>query len=124
MSHASAMTAASSALSPAVDTVTTRSAALICSSRFTAVRCRMSGALAHRERLPGAVGERLVRGQDDGSRAHALMRGINARRRCALFLLSLDRLEHAMARHDDAVVGRDQVLLGAIDDRPHALLQR
>src|SRR5262249_45705524 len=25
---------------------------------------------------------------------------------------------------DDAVVGRDQVLLGAIDDRPHAFLQR
>src|SRR5262249_10231419 len=29
-----------------------------------------------------------------------------------------------VARHDDAVVGRDQVLLGAVADRPHAFLQR
>ena len=30
----------------------------------------------------------------------------------------------AVARHDDAVVGGDEVLLGAVLDRPHALLQR
>src|SRR6266545_7096942 len=29
-----------------------------------------------------------------------------------------------MARRDDAVIGGDEVLLGAIDDWPHAFLQR
>ena len=40
--------------------------------------------------------------------------------------LSFERpggLQQPVARHDDPVVGRDQVFLGAIDDRPHAFLQ-
>ncbi len=42
----------------------------------------------------------------------------------ALFRQRLRRPHQAMTRHDDAVVGRDQVFLGAVDDRPHAFLQR
>ena len=52
------------------------------------------------------------------------MRRIDAGRDRALLHQRLCRLEQAMPRHDDAVVGGDQVLLGAIDDRPHAFLQR
>ena len=34
------------------------------------------------------------------------------------------RLEQAVPRHDDGVVGGDEVLLGAVLDRPHAFLHR
>ena len=48
---------------------------------------------------------------------------IEARRRLAL-LHRRAALRSRMPRHDDGVVGRDQVLLGAVRDRPHAFLQR
>src|SRR5829696_4323513 len=62
--------------------------------------------------------------QDDGHRAHLLVRGIAARRERALGGEILRRLHESMARHDDAVVGGHQVFLGAVLKRPHAFLQR
>src|SRR4029453_11137149 len=76
------------------------------------------------QRVAGAFGERHLRRQHDGGGSHFLVHGIDAGRRDALVDESLDRSQEAMPRHDDAVVGRHQVLLGAIDDRAHALLQR
>src|SRR4029450_12617870 len=49
---------------------------------------------------------------------------IDARRDRAFVDQRLRGAHQPMARPDDAVVGRDQVLLGAIADRTHALLQR
>ena len=53
-----------------------------------------------------------------------MVRGIDARRRDAFLRQRLGRPHQSMPRHDDAVVGGDQVLLGAVADRTHALLQR
>src|SRR5437762_9335274 len=50
--------------------------------------------------------------------------GIDAGRRDALVHQRLGGPQQAVARHDDAVVGGDEVLLGAVADRAHALLQR
>ena len=52
------------------------------------------------------------------------MRRIDAGRRDAPLRQRLGGPHQAVARHDDSVVGGDQVLLGAVADRPHALLQR
>src|SRR3954468_6235027 len=80
--------------------------------------------LARQERVFGGFLERLVRFQHDRDRPHALVRGVDAGRDRALVGMRLGGPQHAVARHDDAVVGRNQVLLGAIADRPHAFLQR
>src|SRR4051794_16937257 len=85
---------------------------------------RVRDAFAHGERLARALVERLILRQHDRRGAHALMRRIDAGRRDALLVQRLDRLQHAMPRHDDAVVGGDQILFRAVDDRAHALLQR
>src|SRR4051812_27809670 len=79
--------------------------------------------LARQERLFGGFLERLVWFQHDRDRTHALVRRVDARRDRAFVGVRLGGPQHAMARHDDAVVGRNQVLLGAIADRPHAFLQ-
>ena len=61
--------------------------------------------------------------QHDRGRAHRVRRRIEA-----IGLLALRHREcglaQAHARHDHAVVGRDQILLAAILDRPAALLDR
>src|SRR4051812_16217045 len=49
---------------------------------------------------------------------------IDAGRYHALVGQGLGRAYQTVAGHDDAVVGGDEVLLGAVDDRPHAFLQR
>ena len=49
---------------------------------------------------------------------------IDAGRNRPLLRQRLRGPHQAVPRHDDAVVGRDQILLGAVDDRPHAFLQR
>src|ERR1700745_922927 len=66
----------------------------------------------------------LVARQHDGGRANLLVFGGDAGRNRALFHQGLGGPQQAVARHDDAVVGRDEVLLGAVDDRSHALLDR
>src|ERR1043166_4866698 len=53
-----------------------------------------------------------------------MVRRIDAGRDHVFFHQRLDRAQQPMARHDDAVVGRDEVLFGTVDHRPHALLQR
>src|SRR3982074_2013580 len=68
--------------------------------------------------------ECLLRRQHHRSRAHLVMFGIDAGRRDALLHQRFGRAQQPMPRHDDAVIGGDEVLLGAVTDRPHALLQR
>ena len=49
---------------------------------------------------------------------------INARRYRPVLAQGLGSLHHLVPRHDDPVVATDEVSLGAIDDRPHAFLER
>src|SRR5690349_15064635 len=84
---------------------------------------RLRDALFRLQRLAGAFLERRARGQDHGHRAHLLVRRVAAGREGALRDELLRGLHQAMARHDDAVVGGDEVLLRAVLDRAHALLQ-
>src|SRR5262245_33256914 len=90
----------------------------------TASHRRVDRIRPHLEMLARGILERLVGRQDHGGRAHALVHRIDAGRDHARLGQRLGGAHEAMARHDDAVVGRHQVLLGAVDDRPHALLQR
>src|SRR4051812_24877017 len=76
------------------------------------------------ERLFGGVLERLIGRQHYRGRAHLVVLGIDAGRDRALVDQRLGGTHQAMTRHDDAVVGGNEVLLGAIADRAHALLQR
>src|SRR5262245_32900612 len=76
------------------------------------------------ERLFGGVLERLIGRQHHRGRAHLVVRGIDAGRRDAFLRQRLGRAHQAVPRHDDPVVGRHEVLLGAVADRSHALLQR
>src|SRR5215468_5564786 len=85
---------------------------------------RLRHARARGERVLGGVLERLIRRQHHGGRAYPVVRRIDARRRDALLDQRLGRPHQAVACHDDAVVGGDEVLLGAVADRTHALLQR
>src|SRR5262249_57969737 len=75
-------------------------------------------------RVFGGVLERLIRGQHHRGRAHLVVRGIDAGRRDAFLHQRLGRAHQAVARHDDPVVGGNEVLFGAVADRSHALLQR
>src|SRR4029079_12806601 len=84
----------------------------------------VGGRRARDHRLARAVLEGLVRRQHDRRRPHALVLAGDAGRRAPLVDERLDRLEQPVPGHDDAVVGGHQVFLRAIDDRPHALLQR
>src|SRR5215468_364643 len=86
-------------------------------------RCR-GHAWAGHQGVPGGVLEGLVARQHHGRRSHPLVDWIDARRPFALVHERLDGAQQAVARHDDPVIGRHQVLLGAIDDRPHAFLNR
>ena len=52
-----------------------------------------------------------------------MMRGIDARRRDSLVPQRLDRPLQLLPGLDDSGVGRNQHLLGAVDDRAHAFLQ-
>ena len=76
------------------------------------------------ERFARGVLERLIR------RQHARRRNAPADDRGrrpgdhAVLGERLDGAEQPLARQDDAAVGRDERLFGAIDDRSHALLQR
>src|SRR5215831_3897823 len=85
---------------------------------------RLGHAGTRGERLFGGVLERLIRRQHHRGRAHLVVRRIDAGRRDAFLRQRLGRAHQAMARHDDPVVGGDEVLLGAVADRSHALLQR
>ncbi len=76
------------------------------------------------ERLLGSVLERLIGRQHQRGRAHAMMSGIDAGRRDPLLRQRLGRAQEPVPGHDDAVVGGDQVLFGAVADRTHAFLQR
>src|SRR5262245_44973543 len=86
------------------------------------LHARMREARAHLELLTGCILVGYVRRQHDCGRAHALMDGVNPGRRLVFFDQRLGGAHQTMARHDDAVVSRDQVLLGAVDDRTHQLL--
>src|SRR5262245_8284759 len=80
-------------------------------------------ALAHFcgvERLPGGT---FGLGDGERRRAHALRLLREAGRAVAL-AHRLRSLAQAQPRHDDRVVGRDQVLLRTVLDRTHALLHR
>src|SRR5712691_9056682 len=77
-----------------------------------------------RELLARRILERLIRRQHDRGRSYPLVRGLDAGRRDALLNQRLGGAYQPVARHDDSVVGRHEVLLGPVDDRPHALLQR
>src|SRR5579862_3629317 len=75
------------------------------------------------QRLPGAVLERDIRRQHHRAGTDLLVLDVDTRRRHALVGQRLGGAHQAVPRHDDAVVGGDQVLLGAIANRPHAFLQ-
>src|SRR5215813_4217683 len=93
-------------------------------SRQTALHRRLGHAGTRGERLFGGVLERLIRRQHHRGRAHLVVRRIDAGRRGAFLHQCLGRPHQAVARHDDPVVGGNEVLLGAVADRSHALLQR
>src|SRR5262245_2389040 len=95
------------------------SVCIVCSSNRRVPDTRPRG-----ERLLGGVLESLIRRQHDRGRAHLVMLGIDTGWDHALLDQCFGGAHQAMARHDDAVVGRNQVLLGAVADRAHALLQR
>ena len=84
---------------------------------------RLGDALFCLERFARAFRERRAGWQDDGNGADFLMGGIAARGQHPLRGEFLRRFHEAMARHDDAVVGGDQVLLRPVLDRPHAFLE-
>src|SRR5262249_54827243 len=90
----------------------------------TASHRRLGHAGTRGERLFGGVLERLIRRQHHRGRAHLVVRRIDAGRRDAFLRQGLRRAHQAVARHDDPVVGGNEVLLGAVADRSHALLQR
>src|SRR3954471_930233 len=71
----------------------------------------------------GAVLVLLLDRKLDGAGAHALRRRVEARNRLAV-AVRLCGLEQLLARQDDAVVGRAQMLARAVLDRSHGLLQR
>src|SRR5688572_32192352 len=73
--------------------------------------------------FPRAILEMHVARQLDRARAHVLGRGCEPGQWLAL-TIGIRGPEQEPARHDDAVVGRAEVLLRAILYRPHALLQR
>src|SRR6516225_964031 len=85
---------------------------------------RLSHAGTRGERLFGSVLECLIRRQHHRGRAHLVVRRIDAGRRDAFLHQRLGRPHQAVTRHDDPVVGGNEVLLGAVADRSHALLQR
>jgi len=60
--------------------------------------------------------EGLVARQERGAGARLLALQIDAGRHDALLRERLGGADQAMARHDDAVVAADQILLGAVDD--------
>src|SRR6516225_5436069 len=85
---------------------------------------RLGHAGTRGERLFGGVLERLIRRQHHRGRAHLVVRRIDAGRRDTLLRQRLRLAQQAMTRHDDPVVGGNEVLFGAVADRSHALLQR
>src|SRR6266481_1405981 len=76
------------------------------------------------EGLFGSILKGQIGRQDDGGRAHPVMRRVDAGRRDAFLHQRPGRTHQAVPRHDDAVVGGDEIFLGAVADRSHALLQR
>src|SRR5262249_37151324 len=76
------------------------------------------------QRFAGGYLEWLIRGKDDGRRAHSLVRRGDTRRRHTFVGESLHSQDHANPRHDDAVVSRYESLLRAIDNRSHTFLNR
>src|SRR5580700_10132000 len=76
------------------------------------------------ERFLGAVLERHVGRQHHRAGTDFLVLDVDAGRRHAFVEERLGGAHQAVPRHDDAVVGRDQVFLGAVADRAHAFLQR
>src|SRR5579864_6367431 len=81
------------------------------------------GAELAKETVLGAFGEFDALGQLDRAGAHAL----RFRGQAGDFLslaVGFDRAQQGAPRHDDAIVRRDQILLTALDDRPHAFLER
>src|SRR6185312_14597502 len=75
-------------------------------------------------RLARAFLERDVAREDDRGRAHALVGRIERGRHLAAVAQGNRSVDEALARGDDSGVARAQPLLGAILDRPHALLRR
>src|SRR5215468_2908093 len=86
-------------------------------------RCRRYARARH-QGISGGVLEGLVPRQHHRRRSHALVHRIDAGGEFALVYERLDGAQQPVASHDDPVVGRHQVLFGAIDDRPHAFLDR
>src|SRR5580698_2721673 len=76
------------------------------------------------ERFLGAILERHVGRQHHRAGADFLVLDVDAGRRHAFVEQRLGGAHQAVPRHDDAVVGGDQVLFGAVADRTHAFLER
>src|SRR5580693_6768294 len=119
-SSASAETARNAA-KPATTTASRTGPRMVRWARWLHRRLRHSRLAV--ERFLGAVLERHVGRQHHRAGADFLVLDVDARRRHAFVEERLGGAHQAMPRHDDAVVGRDQVFLGAIADRAHALLQ-
>src|SRR5213592_859489 len=79
---------------------------------------RLGDALFRLQRFTRAFLEWRARRQHHGDRAHLLVHRIAPRGERPLRGELLRGLHQAVARHDDAVVGGDEVLLRAVLDRP------
>src|SRR3984893_16488014 len=108
-------------------TLPSLSAWLLPCVRVTVLSCISHRRLGHAgtggEGFLRSILEGLVRRQHHRCRAHPVMRRIDTRRDGSFFGQRLGGAHQAMARHDDPIVRRYQILLGAIADRPHAFLQ-
>src|SRR5438034_6294668 len=96
-------------------------------------RRRLKRAASHRrlchagtrgEGLFGGILEGHIGRQDDRSRAHPVVRRVDSGWGDAFLHQRFGRAHQTMPRQDDAVVGGDEIFLGAVADRSHALLQR
>src|SRR5580700_4838618 len=109
-------------LRPATTTVSRTEPRMMPWSRRLHRRLRHAGLAV--ERLLGAVLERHVGRQHHRAGADLLVLDVDAGRRHAFVEQRFGGAHQAVSRHDDAVVGRDQVFFGAVADRAHAFLQR
>src|SRR6185295_17367100 len=77
-------------------------------------------AFAVLHRVQRAFLETRVPGNDEGGRAHGLVPGIEPRRLAPVLHL-LRGLRQPLPRHDNGVVGRNEIFGAAVGDYPDAL---
>src|SRR5260370_37212312 len=94
------------------------------SNNLTTSNRSVGDARADLELFAGGLPEGLIGRQHDRDRAHPLMGRLHAPRRRGSLDQGLGGLHETVARHDDPVIGGDQILLASIDDRSHELLDR